>query len=62
MFLSRTIGDKLNRINKKTLKIVYSDFKVRFDELLEKNGSFSINHRNIQTLSVEIFKSLNELY
>ena len=40
---------------------MYGDYKSKFDELLEKEGSSSIHHRNIQTLAVEIFKFLNRL-
>ena len=40
---------------------MYSDFKANFDEVLEKDGCFNIDHRNIQTLAVEIFKFFNGL-
>ena len=49
MFHSRTLNNKINRLHEKALRIVYSDFKANFGEHLEKDGSFSIDHRNIQT-------------
>ena len=40
---------------------MHGDYKSKFDELLKKNGSFSIYHRNIQSLAIEIFKCLDGL-
>ena len=54
MFHSRTLNNKIKTLHEKILRIVYSDFKANFDELLEKDGSFSINHRN--TLDIKIFE------
>ena len=38
---------------------MHGDYKSKFDEILEKHSSFSIHHKNIQTLAIKIFKFLN---
>ena len=40
MFHSRTLNDKINRLHEGALRIVYSDYKSSFCELLEKDKSF----------------------
>ena len=61
MFHSRTINNKINRLHERALRIVYSDFKSTFEGLLRKGKSFSIHEINIQSLAIEIYKSLNGL-
>ena len=61
MFHSRTLNNKINQLHEKALRIVYGDYKSKLDELLEKDGSFIIHHRNIQTLAIEKCKFLNGL-
>ena len=53
MFHSRYLNNKINNVHKKTLRIVYSDNKLTSQELLDKGTSFSVHHRNIQTLAIE---------
>ena len=41
------------------LRIVYFDYKLSFNSLFEKDSSFSVRHRNIQSLAIEIYKFLH---
>ena len=65
MFHSRTLNKKINRLYERALRIVYPDYKSSFCELLEKDKSlvfsFSIYHKNVQILAIEICKFLHNL-
>ena len=50
-----------NRINKKTLRLVYKDDKSTFEELLMRDNSFTIHDRNLQVLATEIYKVINNI-
>ena len=43
---SRTLNNHINGLHKRALNLVYNDFSSRFSELLEKDKSVTINHRN----------------
>ena len=61
MFHSREINNKINRVHKRSLRLVYSDKTSTFKELLDKGKSVSVLHRNIQLLATEIYKAVNGL-
>ena len=57
MFCSRSSNNKINKLHKRALRIVYDDYNSKFEELLIKDGSFTMHHKNIQTLEKEMFKT-----
>ena len=61
MFHSRGANDLINKIHDITLRCVYNDSTSTFEELLIKDNSVSIHHRNLQVLATEIFKAVNNL-
>ena len=61
MFHSRTNNNKINRLHKRCLRIVYKNKQSSFNELLEIGASASINTRNIQILPTGIYKLINNL-
>ena len=61
MFHSRNLNNKINKIHERSLRIVYNDDTSSFDELLRKDNSVSIHHRNIQALAIEMYKAKNNL-
>ena len=48
--------NKINDEHEKALRIVYSDYKATFEELLDKDTSLSVPHRNMEALAMEIYK------
>ncbi len=61
MLHSRTLNNRINRIHERALRVVYNDNASTFEEMLKKDGSVTIHEKNLQTLSIELFKVLNGL-
>ena len=61
MFCSRTMNNKINRIHERALRLVYLDYTSSFDELLKKDNSVCVHHRNIQLVAIEMYKVLKGL-
>ena len=53
---SRTLNNKINRIQERSLRVVCNDKKATFKELLDKGKAVSIHTRNLQILVTEMFK------
>ena len=61
MFCSRELNRKINHVHERGLRMVYQDYTSSFKELLVKNSSVCIHHRNIQLVAIEMYKVKNDL-
>ena len=61
MFHSRKLNNRIDRIHERSLRVVYDDNQSTFRELLNKDNSFTIHERNIQTLAIELYKVINKI-
>ena len=58
---SRANNGKINRLQERCLRIIYSVKQSSFEMLLEKYGSVSVHNRNLQILATEMYKIKNDL-
>ena len=61
MFHSRSLNKKINKLHERALRLVYKDKSLNFEQLLEKDKSFTIHERNLQKLAMEMYKVKNGL-
>ena len=61
MFHNPTLNHKINKLHERALRIVYKDENLTFQELLDKDGSVTVHHRNLQKLAIEMYKIKNHL-
>ena len=53
---NRTYNNKISGLRERCLRLIYNDKRSSFEDLLEKDNSVSIHHKNLQALAIEMFK------
>ena len=61
MFCSRGMNRKINHIHERALRLVYQNYTITFEELLIRDKTVCIHHRNIQKVAIEMFKVKNNM-
>ena len=62
MFHSRVLKNQINKIQEKSLVLVYkNETFLSFDDLLKGDKSVSIHQKNLHIIVTEIYKTKNDL-
>ena len=61
MFHNKRYNNKRNCLHERMLRIVQKVYKSSFAELLSEDKSFTVHHKNVQKLAIEMYKVKNEL-
>ena len=61
MYPSRTLNNKINELHERALRLVYKNNTSSFEELLAMDNSYTVHHKNLQKLAIEMYKVQNDL-
>ena len=61
MFCFQTLSNKINKIHKHTLPLLYEMEDANFEDLLLKDNLQNIHESNIHKLLIKTYKSINNL-
>ena len=56
MFHSRKLNKRINKLHERALRAVYKDDELTFEQLLQKDNSFTIHERNLQKLAILMYQ------
>ena len=51
----------INKVQEKALELITNDYRSSFNILLDKCNGFSIHQRNLQTLMIELYKTIHQI-
>ena len=60
-FCSCESSQKIEKIQKRCLRLVLDDYESDYGNLIKKNGTTTMEIKRLQTLATEIFKTINNV-
>ena len=61
MFLSASSLKKIEKLQKRTLRFLYNDYEISYEDFLLKSGRATMNVNRLRILCIEIYKTINNL-
>ena len=61
IFTSKNSMLKVNKIHRRTLRVVYDDYNSTYEELLASHNDISIHQKHLKHLAIEVYKPLTNL-
>ena len=61
MNCNKSINKKINNLHERALRLIYCDHSSDFQELLQRDNSVTIHHKNIQALAIMMYKVVNNV-
>ena len=61
MLCGRKTNARIIHVHERALRVVYRNNSLPFDQLFRIDKSYDIQHKNIQTLAIELYKVNNNL-
>ena len=61
MLHSRENSKQIKYLHERCLRLIYSNKKSSYENMLENDNSVSLHHKNIQALAIEMFKVKHKL-
>ena len=59
MFCGKIENKSINKIHKRTFRLIYDTEDATFEDLLERDKSRTIHEDNLRKLLVEVYKSIH---
>ena len=61
MFCNKASNNQINKVHKRTLRLVYEMEDANFQDLQLKDNSWNVHENSMHMLLIEIYQSINNL-